>query len=208
MGEHSLAVFDQFRAVYGPLRDMAVGAPWPVDGLLAVDGYAAFAREFAGTTFSGGLYRIHDSVSGPRAVEALASAFPEYSGAATPFGFDWLGRQFAVTHSRLPSGVASVLIFEPGTGEVLDTEAGLVEFHDSQLTQDPDAALAVEFFKEWFAQNPTTVPLPRNFCVGYRTPLFLGGDDTVSNLELSDIDVYWSICAQLLQRIAGGGLGA
>jgi hypothetical protein len=36
-----------------------------------------------------------------------------------------------------------------------------------------------------------------NECVGYRTPLFLGGSDDVANLEISDIDVYWTIMGQL-----------
>ena len=28
-------------------------------------------------------------------------------------------------------------------------------------------------------------------------PLFLGGRDEIHNLELVDMDVYWSICGQL-----------
>jgi hypothetical protein len=33
--------------------------------------------------------------------------------------------------------------------------------------------------------------------VGYGVPLFLGGQDVVDNLELTDLDVYWSVCGQL-----------
>jgi hypothetical protein len=34
-------------------------------------------------------------------------------------------------------------------------------------------------------------------CVGFRSPLFLGGQDSVDNLELTDLDVYWSLSGQL-----------
>ncbi len=38
-------------------------------------------------------------------------------------------------------------------------------------------------------------------CVGYRKPLFLGGQDVIDNLEISDMEVYWSLCGQLLGRV-------
>jgi hypothetical protein len=34
--------------------------------------------------------------------------------------------------------------------------------------------------------------------VGYRVPLFLRGQDDIANLELVDIDVYWTIVGQLI----------
>jgi hypothetical protein len=40
--------------------------------------------------------------------------------------------------------------------------------------------------------------------VGYRVPLFLGGSDTLENLEVTDLDVYWTICGQL--RLAAAQL--
>ena len=43
------------------------------------------------------------------------------------------------------------------------------------------------------------MPLKADECVGYRVPLFLGGQDVVDNLEVSDLGVYWSLCAQLRQ---------
>jgi hypothetical protein len=32
--------------------------------------------------------------------------------------------------------------------------------------------------------------------VGYKVPLFFGGQDAVENLELADLDIYWSISGQ------------
>jgi hypothetical protein len=42
-----------------------------------------------------------------------------------------------------------------------------------------------------------SVPLGFDQCVGYDVPLFLGGADTIENLHVEDIDVYWSLTAQL-----------
>jgi hypothetical protein len=41
-------------------------------------------------------------------------------------------------------------------------------------------------------------------CIGYRVPLFLGGSDTVENLEKVDLDVYWHLHGQLIQKIGRG----
>jgi hypothetical protein len=30
--------------------------------------------------------------------------------------------------------------------------------------------------------------------------LFLGGEDTLENLEKSNLDVYWEICSSVLQK--------
>jgi hypothetical protein len=38
--------------------------------------------------------------------------------------------------------------------------------------------------------------------VGYRVPLFLGGTDTVENLERGDMDVYWSLTSQAAAQVA------
>jgi hypothetical protein len=31
-------------------------------------------------------------------------------------------------------------------------------------------------------------------------PLFLGGEDNIDNLELTDMEVYWYIIAQLISK--------
>ena len=44
-------------------------------------------------------------------------------------------------------------------------------------------------------ENPSDLAFDQ--CAGYKVPLFLGGEDSIHNLELSDIEVYWSLMAQL-----------
>jgi hypothetical protein len=72
-----------------------------------------------------------------------------------------------------------------------------VPFHDEELVEYRDAALASGFFDTWALDHGSALPLAGDHCVGYRVPLFLGGRDTVDNLEVIDLDVYWTTCGQL-----------
>jgi hypothetical protein len=92
-----------------------------------------------------------------------------------------------------------VLLLEPGTGEVLEIPLPLAAFHNEELVEYSDAALAADFFRAWSANHSDYLPLKMDQCVGYRVPLFLGGPDTVENLEIVDRDVYWSLTGQLLR---------
>lgn len=191
-------MFEHFRAAYAPLRDAApAGQAWQHERLAAVEGYGDFAAEFAGATFDGGLYRVHDDRSGAQALALIAETFPEFSGRACPVGYDWLGRQVAVDAGCVFDGKPHVLILEPGAGEALEVPLPFVDFHDEELIEYADAALAAGFFERWSAANGELLPLGRDQCVGYRVPLFLGGQDVLENLELVDMEVYWSICGQL-----------
>lgn len=195
-------MFEHFRAEYAALRDPdTAGSVWRDERLTAVEGYGRFAAEFAGASFGGGLYRVHDDRTGPRAWALVAEAFPEFAERSCPFGYDWLGRQFAVDSARINAGQPLVLLLEPGTGEVLEIPLAFSAFHEEELIEYADAALAAGFFRDWSASGQKAVPLRRDQCVGYRVPLFLGGRDEVENLELSDIEAYWSICGQLRRGV-------
>jgi len=185
---------DEFRVL--PPEQVAGGA-WREPRLLAVEGYAALAKRFAGCSFESGLYRLHDATSGPRALARIADAFPEFGARACPFGYDWLGRQFAIDSGRQQAGQPLVLLLEPGTGEALEIPLTFDAFHDEELVEYGEAALASAFFAEWSQEHSADLPLSGENCVGYRVPLFLGGRDVVENLEVIDLDVYWTTCRQL-----------
>jgi hypothetical protein len=185
---------DEFRLL--PAKQVAALA-WQEPRLMAVDGYLELADRFAGCSFENGLYRLHDATSGPLALSWIAEAFPEFAGRVCPFGYDWLGRQFAVDAGRQQAGRPLVLLLEPGTGQALEIPRQFADFHSEELVQHRDAALASGFFEDWADAQGAVLPLAQGDCVGYRVPLFLGGRDTVDNLELLDLDVYWTLCAQL-----------
>jgi hypothetical protein len=90
-------------------------------------------------------------------------------------------------------------MFEPGTGEALAIPSNIQTFHDSELMEFGEAALAISFYQKWMAASGGQAPAYTQ-CVGYKTPLFLGGTDEVKNLELSDLDVYWHLMGQLIVK--------
>lgn len=176
----------------------APGPLWRNDRLLMSDGYAELASRFAGCTFENGIYRLHDAKTGPSAESWVAEFFPQFASRACPFAYDWLGRQFATDSARIEGGERLVLLFEPGTGEVLEIPFSFGAFHE-HLDELRESALAESFFSSWAKANPEVLPLNVTECAGYKVPLFLGGKDTVENLEIIDLDVYWSITGQLRQ---------
>lgn len=194
-------MLERFRAVFGPRRHGDAGAGWFDERLSRIAGYMELAQEFAGVTFDAGLYRIHDTQTGPQALELIAEVFPELAQRACPFAYDWLGRHFAVDDARVVRGQPQVLLLEPGTAAALEIPVSFAAFHDDELIEHADAALAADFFTSWSAHNADALPLLRDQCVGYKVPLFVGGEDTINNLEVNDMDVYWSVCGQLRRQI-------
>ena len=78
----------------------------------------------------------------------VEQAFPKYKNYIDVFGYDWLGRIFAINKIN-----NHILLFEPGTGEVLDIPVTFEEFHDSEIVECHEDCLASEFFQEWFLAN-------------------------------------------------------
>src|SRR5438128_1135977 len=114
-------MFERFRAAFRLLPpDQTPGPVWADDRLISANGYAELAGMFAGCSFENGLYRLHDASSGPRAAAQIAEAFPDFATHAVPFGYDWLGRAFAVDLNRADGSEPLVLLLEPGTGEALE----------------------------------------------------------------------------------------
>jgi len=156
---------------------------------------------FGGMSFAGGLYRIID----PSDLEVwnarVLHAFPQFEKRIVCFGYDWLGSVFALDSGRHEGGQPGVVMFEPGTGEALEIPSNILTFHNKGLAEFGEAALAISFYHEWLAyvgQRPSI-----SQCVGYRIPLFVGGKDSVENLEISDVDVYWHLMGQLIREALG-----
>ena len=122
---------------------------------------------------------------------------------AKVFGFDWLGRAFATVTTRNEQGLPGVALFEPGTGQVLEVPCNVLTFHNEELIDYKDAALAETGHRTWLERGGTA---PSNVqCVGYRKPLFLGGVDEIDNMEIVDLEVYWSLLGQILAQVGHPG---
>jgi len=128
--------------------------------------------------------------------------FPEFAGRITCFGYDWQGTAFAVDSQRLEEGQPGVLMFEPGTAEILLIPANIETFHDALMIENPDAALTANIYVEdWLAAGGAQPAFDQ--CIGYKKPLFLGGEDDISNQELTDLEVYWHIMGQVIAKVKG-----
>lgn len=192
-------MFERFLTAFDPSRDTGVTP-------LSSATVGAWLDVAGGLSFLGGLYRVHTRTSATASDALVRHAFPEFAGRLACFGYDWLGRQFATDSGRGESDDPEVMLFEPGTGEALEIPVPFSRFHDEELVDYTDEALALSFFEEWQRSGGGAPKLSE--CVGYKRPLFLGGEDVVANLELSDLDVYWTIMGQLRRQAQGLPEGA
>ena len=156
------------------------------------DSSEQFLKSMGGRSFLNGMYRIFDEKSIPKWNEIIGKTFPPAMGKIMVFGYDWLGRSFAIYNET-----DTVLMFEPGTGEAFDTDFNFYDFHNKEIPTNHLVCLASEYYEKWRKANNNYI-LPHNKCAGYKVPLFLNGKDVVENLEISDMEVYWEIMMPLI----------
>ena len=196
-----IEVFDNFLSFFN--KQIIKSSNKSDEVLQEIDQHAAgFVEMFSvydGESFGNGLYRFHKTSEFSYWNEMMGRAFPEYKNRIHCFGYDWLGRHFALDPGRIKENMYEVLMFEPGTGEVLEIPCDFLEFHNEEIVEYHDACLASQLFAEWQEKNPT--PLSSVECVGYKVPLFLGGEDILGNLEASNLDVYWKFIIELLEKV-------
>jgi hypothetical protein len=155
----------------------------------------------ASRSFLNGAYRLHRTQDVERFTALAVAAFPEQAGRITCLGSSWLGCQFAIDESRIVNAERQILLLEPGTGEALEIPCGYDTFHSTELLRHSDAVAAVSFLDKWLSAGGTIPPYGR--CVGYKKPLYLSGEDEVTNLHLTDFEVYWALSAQILEQVRG-----
>jgi len=155
-------------------------------------------KEIGGKTFNNGLYRVYRGDQLKKATDSMIEVFPELNRRIICFAYDWLGRHFAIDFARQKNNNPLILLLEPGAGESMQIPVSIIDFHNDELVNYTNDALAIDFFEEWFGKNNKEIKPHK--CIGYKIPLFLGGTDTIDNLELIDIDVYLHLCGQLRQK--------
>ena len=114
----------------------------------------------------------------------------------TVFGYDWLGRCFAIDLREKSKG--RILMFEIGTADILEIPVSFENFLNDEIPNYSNECLASDFFEEWKEQSNAKAEY--GSCVAYKVPLFLNGEDDLCNLEVSDMEVYWGIIGQLIPR--------
>lgn len=156
--------------------------------------------EFGGCTINHGLFRFHTLGSSFIWTKYVTNYFADHSDAFYCFGFDWMGRQFAMSTAKKDV----VYMFDPATVEVFVLNQNLKNFlFENLLETDVDS-----FEKEYFnVLNANKNDLAIGDCYGYTTPLFLGGGDEMANISVTDMEVYWEINFQLYNKIKNLPIG-
>jgi hypothetical protein len=80
--------------------------------------------------------------------DIVTETIPYFKNKIFCFSYDWLGRQFALDFTRSLESEPMILMLEPGTGEALEIPSTFLSFHEEELVEYQDAALAFEFFNE------------------------------------------------------------
>ena len=192
-------MFEIFQSKYEKDNVKEGATTFSFDFPIKAAGLLEFFECLSDYSYNGGLYRTHSFQNIEKWNHIVGEAFPEFSNRIFCFGFDWLGRQYALDNGRMETGEPLILMLEPGTAEVLEIPVNFIQFHDNELVEYANEALATEFFQEWLSTG--NEPPKRDQCIGYKKPLYLSGTDTIDNLELADLEVYWHTSSQLLKKI-------
>jgi hypothetical protein len=146
--------------------------------------------------YNDGTYTLLPRAEAASLTRLAASVFPVAAGKIAVFAADWMGRLFATNTSELDGGgCATIVCLDLAEPSSFTTEANFTKFHDVVAVEQMDALLNLNQYREWVASGPSPGDGVR--CVGYKVPLFLGGEDSAANMELSDRSVYLSTLAEL-----------
>lgn len=161
------------------------------------DLYNDFISQLGGKKFGYGLFNSFSKDNVKKWTEIVSEAYPEFKSMFKLFGYDWLGRCFGIDLRDDTYG--NVLMFEIGTYDILEIPCLYEQFLNEEIPLYSDACLAEPFFDEWRDYSKEDIEYGR--CIGYKVPLFIGGLDTINNLENVDMEVYWSIIMQIRKKI-------
>ncbi|WP_329789101.1 T6SS immunity protein Tdi1 domain-containing protein [Lentzea sp. DG1S-22] len=187
-------MFDRFTSAY-PLDAGQPSPPADVEPLRQVPGLAELVTLAAGLSFGDGILRVFTEEEARRAQVLANRMWPEWAPRLRPVAQDWMARQYVLDLHR----GAALLLLDPGAAGVYELDGTIHELLDTAAIEDPDTFLSQHLFTAWRDLHPE--PVPAGACVGFKTPLFLGGPEAVENLEVVDEEVYWSIHGQLWAKV-------
>lgn len=159
------------------------------------DLYNDLIDQLGGQLFNDGLFVVFERNDIVKWNGIVSEAYPTFQASSQVFAHDWLGRVFGIDLREETYG--NILMYELGTADILEIPCNIENFLNTELTKYADDSLAQRYFKKW--QKKSHQKLQYGQCVGYKVPLFLNGSDSIDNLELSDMEVYWGIVSQLMR---------
>lgn len=155
-----------------------------------------FFSNYGGASYDKGLFRIHSKSSSVYWSNLVSEFFPKYKNRICCFGYDWMGRQFAMDIINPNKSY----LFDPATGEDFVLSQNLEGFFNEELVDYRDDTLAPEDFNYIRNKFALNILMPDK-CIGYEKLLFLGGEDDLDNTEIIDLDVYWDLNYKVYSKI-------
>lgn len=189
-------MFEKFLSQYS--RD-ASSQPPAIQSKFEIKAILKDIYDFNHTSFSNGLFRVIDFNKIEYWKEIISKVFDIDHLQITPFGYDWLGRIFAIeSNNNTPTG--QIFLFVPYSSDSFKIPSSLIDFFDQILITEREAAVEATLFSKFIHSNKIN-NIPIDKCASLNKPTFLGGDLTIGNMALCDIEVYWDIFGQVLDQI-------
>lgn len=148
-----------------------------------------------GSSFGDGVFKFFELNEVPSWNDVAGSVFTRLEGSVSVFGYDWLGRIFALDLRNAPMK-PKVVLLDIATIYIYHINKTLNRFLNEEIPSPEDPCLAENLYRRWLSVNR---PVPVSMCAGYSIPLFLSGEDDFSNMEIVDMEAYWETTRQLWQ---------
>lgn len=161
------------------------------------DELADFFFTYGNATYNNGLYRTHSIDSSIKWTGLLEEYYPAFKGKVRCFGYDWEGNMIV---QRMDGRQSVIMIFEIATGDYYELEQTIEGFHEEDLVDHKEDTLHVEKFL-LVTSHLGLSSISRNDCIAHRVSLLMGGEDVAENMEVTDLEVNWSIQQQLMDEI-------
>lgn len=159
--------------------------------------YDDFLNSFGGMQLRNGLFTVFRKEDIDKWNGIVADFASRFKGNTSVFGYNWLGMIFI--YYTDPALDNMIHMLDVGDNAVYEIPCSFQEFIDEELWLNPDAVVQESFFEQWLA-SPAAISFKYGECVGYKVPLFLNGEEEIDNLEVSDMDVYWTLMTQLIEQ--------
>jgi hypothetical protein len=164
--------------------------------------FTEFLQTAACSSFENGLLRFFLPNTSPsletwNRSSGWKSAWPIVKEHLTVFASDWQGNQIGFDRRRVANGEPEISLFEPGTGKILKVSRSFRDLIDTDLLLKREPIFVESIYHQWIKSRRQ----PQfGECVGYKIPLFLSGTDSLTNMTLSDMDVYLTLSGNLLTQ--------
>lgn len=153
-------------------------------------------KELGGRSFEQGAFRFHTFNSSAIWSNLLRSYFTEFNNNFYCFGYDWMGCMYGYSLDEEPT----VFIFDPADMDTREAVTNVEDFFNIDLVKYKEDTLLTGKFnsvKKLLHINS----LEYDKCLGYKVPLFLGGEDKEDNFDKWDLEVYWEIQHKIYEQI-------